>query len=432
MSRFAPSTKAHIRGSTARGAIEALVGVAVGALMINTWVLGGLVVPAVVSGGSMAPSLLGTHIKWDCPQCRSAFTCDVDSLPATGRPAICPRCGHDSNVDSGRLQSGQRVLINRSAYWLRKPRRWEAVVLRSPDEPEMLCVKRVVGLPGEVVDIRDGDVIIDGRVLRKEPPVQSVLAVAVADKAIAQQRWKPERAGTWIWQGNWCQHTEGRGGAIDWLVYQHAEPTAAAEPDTAESASAGPPILDGSANDQSESRRLNPVDDVVLRCEVRGSANDTVYFRARSRGDDFLLSLPLGEGAAKLSHNGNRVRAARTAGGRQDGLAVELVISDQRLKLSLGRQAAINFDYEPTPSDDPRTGTILGIGATDTAVRVGEIAVLRDVYYTQGPGGPTQYRLGPYEYFVLGDNSPHSVDSREWAARGGVSAGLLLGPALAW
>lgn len=432
MSHFAVTTKAHARGSVARGAIEALIGLAVGAIVLNTWVLGGLVVPAVVSGGSMAPSLFGAHMQWDCSDCRGSFACDVESLPATGQPAICPRCGHASEVESGRLQPGQRVLINRSAYSLRKPRRWEAVVLRSPDEPEMLCVKRVVGLPGETLDIRDGDVVINGRVTRKQPPVQSALAVAVADEAVAAVRWKPERAGTWTWQENWCTHTAGRTGAIDWLVYHHAEPTAPAEPESAESKSAESPILDGSAYDQNESRRLNPVADVFLRCEVRGNADDIVYLRARSRGDDFRISLPLGKGAVKLSHNGNRVRAARTVGGRHGGLAIELVISDQRLKLSLGDHAALEYDFEPTARGDSQPGPALGIGVADTAVRVGKLTVLRDVYYTQGPGGPTQYRLGPNEYFVLGDNSPHSIDSRVWAARGGVAAGLLLGPALAW
>ena len=110
MPRFAAPTKAHSRGSVVRGAIEALVGLAVGALVLNTWVLGGLVVPAVVSGGSMAPSLLGTHMKWDCTDCRGTFTCDVESLPAVGTTAICPRCGHPCEVESGRLQSGQREL----------------------------------------------------------------------------------------------------------------------------------------------------------------------------------------------------------------------------------------------------------------------------------------------------------------------------------
>ena len=73
----------------------------------------------------------------------------------------------------------------------------------------------------------------------------------------------------------------------------------------------------------------------------------------------------------------------------------------------------------------------MAIGAAEAAIEVGQLEVLRDVYYTHGPGGPRQYRLTDNEYFVLGDNSPHSRDSRTWGA-GGVTAGLLLGPALTW
>ena len=126
------------------------------------------------------------------------------------------------------------------------------------------------------------------------------------------------------------------------------------------------------------------------------------------------------------------MRAARTAGGAHDGLAIELAICDQRLKLSLGKQTVLEYDFEPIASEVAPSGPGLEIGVEDAAIRLGKLDVLRDVYYTQVPGGPNQYRLGPNEYFVLGDNSPHSVDSRVWAMGGGVSSGLLLGPALAW
>lgn len=44
----------------------------------------------------------------------------------------------------------------------RKPRRWDVVVLKSPTVPEVLWVFRVVGLPGEKVELKDGSVLIDG------------------------------------------------------------------------------------------------------------------------------------------------------------------------------------------------------------------------------------------------------------------------------
>jgi signal peptidase I len=404
--------------------VQASVGLLVAVIFINTWVVGGLVVPAVVTGSSMAPALLGTHVRWQCAGCKAEFRCDVESLPAAGRDAICPACGAANRSDRGQFVNGQRILVDRTAFGWRAPRRWEAVVLRSPENPDMLCVKRVVGLPGEVVDLRDGDVVVDGRVARKQLGAQHALAVAVAGDETARERWQAEREGTWVWRDAWCVHRAGRMGAIDWLVYHHAEPTAAGEQPKQ-------PILDGSTVDQNESRRLNAVPDVIVRWLVRGDADGKCYLRARLRGDDFRLALPLGKGAARLTHNGVRVRAASVPGGHHKSLPVEVVLSDQRVRCLVAGKQIIEYDFEPTPVEGPAEGPALAIGAAEAAIEVGQLEVLRDVYYTHGPGGPRQYRLTASEYFVLGDNSPHSRDSRTWGA-GGVTAGLLLGPALTW
>jgi signal peptidase I len=69
------------------------------------------------------------------------------------------------------LRNGQRLLIARRAYRGRVPQRHDIVVLRHPDAPKRLVVKRVVGLPGEVVAMRRGHVRINGRRL-DEPFVQ--------------------------------------------------------------------------------------------------------------------------------------------------------------------------------------------------------------------------------------------------------------------
>ena len=75
--------------------------------------------------------------------------------------------GYAKNTVEGLpIHGGDRLLIDRTAYELRKPRRWEPVVFRSPDDGQ-LTVKRVVGLPGETIELRDGDVWIDGRVATK-------------------------------------------------------------------------------------------------------------------------------------------------------------------------------------------------------------------------------------------------------------------------
>ena len=63
------------------------------------------------------------------------------------------------------LHSTQRVVVEKVTYrFLHGPRRGDIVVIDSPEQQEML-IKRVVGLPGETIEVRDGNVTIDGQPL---------------------------------------------------------------------------------------------------------------------------------------------------------------------------------------------------------------------------------------------------------------------------
>lgn len=57
------------------------------------------------------------------------------------------------------LQPGDLVVTLR----LRTPRRGEVVLVRDPRDPGHVQVKRVIGLPGEVVEVRGGTLLLDGR-----------------------------------------------------------------------------------------------------------------------------------------------------------------------------------------------------------------------------------------------------------------------------
>ena len=60
-----------------------------------------------------------------------------------------------------------RVLANRFIYRFRDPKRGEIIVFKTPPEAKVRCgaggtfVKRLIGLPGEVVSERDGYVYIN-------------------------------------------------------------------------------------------------------------------------------------------------------------------------------------------------------------------------------------------------------------------------------
>jgi signal peptidase I len=68
--------------------------------------------------------------------------------------------------------TGQRVLVNKLVYRFREPQRGDIIVFRSPDSQQGDLIKRVIGLPGESVEIADGKVYIhkDGQVFPLDEP----------------------------------------------------------------------------------------------------------------------------------------------------------------------------------------------------------------------------------------------------------------------
>jgi signal peptidase I len=64
------------------------------------------------------------------------------------------------------LMSGEWIVINRLAYRFGQPQRGDVVVFLPPTNAQTDdLIKRVIGLPGETIVIRDGDVLIDGQPL---------------------------------------------------------------------------------------------------------------------------------------------------------------------------------------------------------------------------------------------------------------------------
>jgi len=61
------------------------------------------------------------------------------------------------------LQDRRVVLINKVIYHFKLPKRGEIVVFQTTEKPPLYFTKRIVGLPGEIIEIRKGRVFIDGR-----------------------------------------------------------------------------------------------------------------------------------------------------------------------------------------------------------------------------------------------------------------------------
>jgi signal peptidase I len=153
------------------------VGVALVALIAHTWFVMGLVVPVTVAGSSMAPTLSGPRECYRCDACGREFAIGIDQLASVS--AVCPDCDAWSNIRLLGTRNGDRLLVDRTAFVARPPRRWEIAVFRAPSEDGPLCVKRVVGLPGETVAIRDGAIYVDGQ--RIAAPVRNSFAPRYED-----------------------------------------------------------------------------------------------------------------------------------------------------------------------------------------------------------------------------------------------------------
>jgi signal peptidase I len=63
------------------------------------------------------------------------------------------------------LHSDQRLVVEKVSYRFHGPERFDVVVLRLVDESDELLIKRVIGLPGETVEIRNSHVYINGEML---------------------------------------------------------------------------------------------------------------------------------------------------------------------------------------------------------------------------------------------------------------------------
>ena len=70
------------------------------------------------------------------------------------------------------LQSAERVVVNKFIYRFRPPERGEILVFRYPRDPSRDFIKRVIAVPGDTIEIRDGRVYVNAALLN-EPYILS-------------------------------------------------------------------------------------------------------------------------------------------------------------------------------------------------------------------------------------------------------------------
>lgn len=72
----------------------------------------------------------------------------------------------NSRVPSGSMENtimtNDRVIGSRLSYHFQDPKRGDIAIFRFPDDESIYYVKRVIGLPGDIIDIKNGQVYLNG------------------------------------------------------------------------------------------------------------------------------------------------------------------------------------------------------------------------------------------------------------------------------
>lgn len=80
----------------------------------------------------------------------------------------------DSSMENT-LQEGDKIIINKFSYRFSKPKRFDIVVFKqSGKEHSYYNIKRIIGLPGETVQIKDGVVYINGNPITEKSDVEGI------------------------------------------------------------------------------------------------------------------------------------------------------------------------------------------------------------------------------------------------------------------
>lgn len=438
----------HRCTSSVRPFLTAAVVFVAGFLFLRTLT----VEPFGVPTGSMAPALIGNHREGPCPRCGFPVRVGVPSnLTADDQDrhfadVTCPNCGK-ARIDLRRVATvnGDRLLVDKNVFGLRKPRRWEVAVfwrLLDPNDPNPLraepnplqrpdtpYVKRVVGLPGEVIGILDGDVFANGMLLRKGLAEVRETRVLVFEHGFAPPggwgpRWLVEPPG---------RHRSPRSATADGTVLDG--------PNLVLDATRGRAVGLTYRNWNLDTERADPVrawdgyngpqqgfagapaaHDFFVVCEIEvptDPGEGTFAARLFDGADSVHCELSVGRaGVVRIGREGHGTLAEAAGRTLEPGRTykLEFAFVDRRVSLAVDGR-------EPVPAADlpaaPKRGDVghpLQFGAAGCRVTVRNMRLYRDIHYTHyGINGTRkEARLGPTEYFVLGDNSGNSEDSRKW------------------
>jgi len=241
-----------------RETIEAVAIAFILAFVFKTFEAEAFVIPT----GSMAPTLYGRHKEVTCSGCKLPYTIgasqevyqDSGIINPGGRilRSTCPNCRFENEVENDPVFNGDRIVVNKQVSDFK---RFDVVVFKNPEEPYVNYIKRLIGLPSETIQFRQGDVYVkaegeqEATIRRKaDPATQQDIQLLVYDDthppqalldAGAEERWVPsvytstdKTMGGWpMREGGWRPDPSSRSYSLanptdelQWLRYRHLIP----------------------------------------------------------------------------------------------------------------------------------------------------------------------------------------------------------------
>lgn len=447
--------------------IASFVGFFVYLLILKTFFLPLFIIPT----GSMAETLYGEHTIHTCPNCGIEYPVawQPEGTPFRGlyQPVVqCPNCRWrqyygdprtlhprrprpDEPLDAPlRPMAGDRIFVHgwnfepgfRNLSYV-GPDRWDVVVFKVPKDGVTNYIKRLIGKPGEKVEIINGDVFINDEIAHKPDHAQRSLWFLCYDHdhppkrpslaAGYHPRWVPQDVAD-VWHGL----GEPLSRVIRFAGSQHPRSSIQFVTDVGARTTRGR-VEDVYAYNEYDTGRFVPhaVCDVRLGTEIEidDAADDASYVEiSTTKGTRTFHARLHASGPLELlaARDGDTPQSWGTWTPPHRGpLHVALVHVDGRVAVEVdGRQvlASTAEQYRITPADAHRHAVDeqppqLRISAAGVRATLRHVRIERDVYYTsevrrrsgEGYGVSGQpIVLDDDAYYLLGDNSPNSQDAR--------------------
>jgi len=422
--------------------------------------------------GSMAPTLLGEHKNVNCSNCGWFFYADRQSESATcpncqfetstslycdtcnnrirynwpawlWKKGTCPKCRISlawSDMSKRVIHGGNRILVNKFWYKFKDPQRWDVMVfvyplydltckncaaqlpdaewhdgLRCPrcgttrfSKKKKNYIKRLVGLPGEKLQIVNGDIYINDKIQRKPDSIQETLWLPVYN---SRYQTKEDTTPTWVADSSaWTVNKESL--VLNNVSDNNTHPSFV---------TFGRRISDQNGyNNRSGNSEMG---DIKIRFDAtvaKGSKCLEIVLEKNS--ETFTAVIPTNDantkGYLKKGESVVMEEDIHLQTGQKNRIAFSHV--DNIISLSIDGKKTFVFDNDDgkPPEERPFDTSIIRLGGSQVHATFENIEIFHDIFYTHlsaGTWGTTQpVQLGEKDYFMLGDNSRNSNDSRVW------------------